>query len=70
MPSPPVPDVPGNVRVLTSAAGQSCRGRCEAEGLVCAEAHFPSLNDCNRLRESFACEVSLPRMRLSQGFRA
>lgn len=57
MPAPPVPDVPSNVRVLASAAGQSCKGRCEAEGLLCSPAHFTSLNDCNRLREPFACEA-------------
>lgn len=57
VPSPPVPDVPHNIRVLTSKDKQSCTERCEEDSLECSEAHFPALNDCNRMRESFACEA-------------
>lgn len=57
MPSPPVPDLPAAVRVLASAAGQTCTARCEADGLACAPQHFAALNDCNRLRDTFACEA-------------
>lgn len=57
VPSPPVPDIPSNIRVLTSKEKQSCKERCGEESLECSAAHFPALNDCNRLREDFACEA-------------
>lgn len=57
VPSPPVPDVPENIRVLASKDKQSCTERCEEDSLDCSESHFPALNDCNRMRESFACEA-------------
>ena len=57
MPSPPVPDIASGVRVLTSREKQSCRERCSEDSLECLEAQFPALNDCNRLREQFACEA-------------
>lgn len=56
-PSPPVPDIPSNLRVLVSKERQSCRERCGEDSLECLEAHFPALNDCNRLRDRFACEA-------------
>ena len=57
VPSPPVPDMPAGARVLLTAVGQSCKDKCQEESLVCAVDHFPALNDCNKLRESFACEA-------------
>ena len=57
MPSPPVPDIPVNVKFLVSREKQSCQERCGEDNLECLEAHFPSLNDCNRLRDRFACEA-------------
>ena len=57
VPSPPVPDIPSNVKFLVSREKQSCQERCSEDNLECLEAHFPSLNDCNRLRDRFACEA-------------
>ena len=57
VPSPPVPDIPLNVKFLVSREKQSCQERCSEDNLECLEAHFSSLNDCNRLRDRFACEA-------------
>ena len=37
--------------------GQPCTAVCQAQHRQCAVEHFASLNDCNVLREHFACEA-------------
>ena len=56
-PSPPVPQLPAGVAALAGAKGLACAAVCEAAGRRCAPEHFGALNDCNRLREHFACEA-------------
>lgn len=56
-PSPPVPQLPAGVAALAGGKGLACAAVCEAAGRRCAPEHFGALNDCNRLREHFACEV-------------
>lgn len=56
-PSPPVPPLPAEVLAVPAEKGQPCSAACDGAGRRCAPEHFASLNDCNRLREHFACEA-------------
>ncbi|BDA49135.1 probable UPF0454 protein C12orf49 homolog at N-terminal half [Coccomyxa sp. Obi] len=56
-PAPPTPPIPKTVTVVLGSAGQSCTEMCEGTGRRCARQHLASLNNCNVLREHFACEA-------------
>ena len=56
-PAPPTPEIPQFVSVVLGSAGESCTALCEGAGRKCAEEHLASLNNCNVLREHFACEA-------------
>ena len=56
-PSPPGPPLPAEVVPVAAEKGASCAAACEAAGRRCAPEHFAALNDCNRLREHYACEA-------------
>ncbi|EIE18996.1 hypothetical protein COCSUDRAFT_31544 [Coccomyxa subellipsoidea C-169] len=55
--APPTPPIPKSVTVVLGSAGQSCNALCESTGRRCAQQHLASLNNCNVLREHYACEA-------------
>ena len=56
-PAPPTPELPSFVTVVIGSAGQSCTALCQGTGRVCAQEHLAALNNCNILRQHFACEA-------------
>lgn len=56
-PAPPTPEVPAFVTVVLGSAGQSCFALCQSAGRQCAQEHLAALNNCNILRQHFACEA-------------
>ncbi len=56
-PAPPTPELPSFVAVVLGSAGQSCTALCQGAGRRCAQEHLAALNNCNILRQYFACEA-------------
>ena len=56
-PAPPTPEVPTFISVVQGSAGQSCTALCQGVGRRCAQEHLAALNNCNILRQHFACEA-------------
>ena len=56
-PAPPTPEVPPFISVVLGSAGQSCTALCQGAGRRCAQEHLAALNNCNILRQHFACEA-------------
>ena len=64
-PAPPTPEIPQFVAVVLGSAGESCAALCEGAGRRCAAEHLASLNNCNVLREHFACEAGCAPLHLT-----
>ncbi len=70
---PPTPELGEGVQVVAAAQGASCATACELAGARCVEDQLPALNNCNILRDYFACEggelaaLPVPTTATSQG---
>lgn len=57
LPIPAAPTLPANVKAEVGDPGESCTAACNRTHGLCAAQHFSSLNNCNVLRQHFACEA-------------
>ena len=57
LPIPAAPELPATIKVVVSDQGESCSAACNRTHGVCAMQHMNSLDNCNVLREHFACEA-------------
>lgn len=56
-PGPPLLELPKGLTAVPAAKGQSCTAACENANHACSLSGFRYLNDCNMLRQHFACEA-------------
>lgn len=57
LPIPAAPMLPAGVKPEVGEPGESCTAACNRTHSVCSAQHFSSLNNCNVLRQHFACEA-------------
>eukprot|EP00884_Botryococcus_braunii_P014338 jgi/Botrbrau1/22905/Bobra.0065s0057.1 len=54
---PPTPELAPGTQVLAGARGASCETACSAAGGSCLVSQLAAINNCNILRDHFACEA-------------
>lgn len=57
LPIPAAPELPSSITAVVSEQGESCNAACNRTHSTCAMQHMSSLDNCNVLREHFACEA-------------